>query len=476
MFSLPSIFQYPVEVPVLFKIGVVGSGPCGLLFANILLKNGFSVTMLDIGSSEESSIDITDSLKTLKLNGNSNCSYDINQFEKIETTSTRKWFTSKSLLGFSQVWGGTWQENTKEVDSNWNIAYQKIDEILNFNEAHLSIAGVLSQCDCLTMNFISGDQLNSKAINHYRTKLLFKDFSEDPKFSEDSYINQNIIWDADVLFRSCLSYKNFTYQNNYYVRDIVSTNSKLVINSFNSESFDFDFIALAGGPVSNATILIRSNIADQIILKDTRLVYVPFLNLRPTPRHKHGFSHSLFSVDILTYSGSGYHLQFYSHLEKVLERILVIIPSKFRAFFKFVFVYFSRYFGVILVYANKDLSQSICFSIDENIVKARNVKSKLTNPKLRLFKDLTFKLLNFGLIPLWFFAKFTTTGESYHLGSASGVEMNLNGSIKQFPNVYILGTFAFKDLYPGPVTKSAMAQTYLAAVDLVKKLNLGGER
>ena len=221
MFSLPSIFQYLLEVPVLFKIGVVGSGPCGLLYANILLKNGFSVTLLDIGSSEETSINITDSLKTLKLNENSNSSYDINQFEKIETNSTRKWFTSKSLLGFSQVWGGTWQENTKEVDSNWSIAYQKIDEILNFNEAHLSIAGVLSQCDCLTMNFNSGDQLNSKAIKHYRTKLLFKDFSGDPKFSEDSDINQNIIWDADVLFRSCLSYKNFTYQNNYYVIEIL---------------------------------------------------------------------------------------------------------------------------------------------------------------------------------------------------------------------------------------------------------------
>jgi hypothetical protein len=463
-------------VPVLVKIGVVGSGPCGLLFANILLKNGFSVTMLDIGSSEESSIDITDSLKTLKLNGTSNSTYDINQFEKIETNSTRKWFTSKSLLGFSQVWGGTWQENTKEFDSNWNMAYKEIDEILNFNAAHLSIVRVLSQCDCLTMNFISKDQLNSNAIKYYRTKLLFKDFSEYPKFSEDFDINQNIIWDADVLFRSCLSYKNFTYQNNYYVRDIVSNNSKLVLNGFDSKSFDFDFVALAGGPVSNSTILIRSNIADQIILKDTRLVYVPFLNLRPTPRHKHGFSHSLFSIDILTDSEIGYHLQFYSHLEKVLERILVIIPSKFRTFFKFIFIYFSRHFGVILVYADKDLSQSIRFSMDDNVIKARNIKPKLKNPKLRLFKDLTFKLLNFGLIPLWFFAKFTTPGESYHLGSASGVEMNLNGSIKQFPNVYILGTFPFKDLYPGPVTKSAMAQTYLAAIDLVKKLNLGDER
>ncbi len=463
-------------MPVLVKIGVVGSGPCGLLFANILLKNGFSVTMLDIGSSEESSIDITDSLKTLKLNGTSNSTYDINQFEKIETNSTRKWFTSKSLLGFSQVWGGTWQENTKEFDSNWNMAYKEIDEILNFNAAHLSIVTVLSQCDCLTMNFISKDQLNSNAIKYYRTKLLFKDFSEYPKFSEDFDINQNIIWDADVLFRSCLSYKNFTYQNNYYVRDIVSNNSKLVLNGFDSKSFDFDFVALAGGPVSNSTILIRSNIADQIILKDTRLVYVPFLNLRPTPRHKHGFSHSLFSIDILTDSEIGYHLQFYSHLEKVLERILVIIPSKFRTFFKFIFIYFSRHFGVILVYADKDLSQSIRFSMDDNVIKARNIKPKLKNPKLRLFKDLTFKLLNFGLIPLWFFAKFTTPGESYHLGSASGVEMNLNGSIKQFPNVYILGTFPFKDLYPGPVTKSAMAQTYLAAIDLVKKLNLGDER
>ena len=265
-------------------------------------------------------------------------------------------------------------------------------------------------------------------------------------------------------------------KNNYYVRDIVSTNSKLFINSYDSKSFDFDFVALAGGPVSNATILIRSHIADQIILKDTRLVYVPFLNLRPTPRHNHGFSHSLFSVDILTDSEIGYHLQFYSHLEKALERILVLIPSQFRAFFKFVFMYFNRYVGVILVYADKDLSQSIHFSMDENIIKAHNIKSKLTNPKLRLFKDLTSKLLNFGLIPLWFFAKFTTPGESYHLGNASGVEINLNSSIKQFPNVYILGTFAFKDLYPGPVTKSAMAQTYLAAVDLVKKLNLGGER
>lgn len=476
MFSLPSIFQYLLEVPVLFKIGVVGSGPCGLLYANILLKNGFSVTMLDIGSSEESSSNITDSLKTLKLNGNSNSSYDINQFEKIETSSTRKWFTSKSLLGFSQVWGGTWQENTKEVDSNWAMAYQELDEILNFNKAHSSITGVLSQCDCFTMNFGNQNNLNSNAIKYYRTKLLFKDFSEDPKFSEDSDINQNIIWDANVLFQSCLSYKNFTYQSNFYARDIISSNSKLIVNGSDANSFDFDFVALAGGPVSNATILIRSNIADQIILKDTRLVYVPFLNLRPSQKHKHGFSHSLFSADILTHSKNWYHLQFYSHLEKVLERILALIPSKFRAYFKFIFVYFSRYFGVILVYADKDLSQSIHFSMDENIIKAHNIKSKLTNPKLRLFKDLTSKLLNFGLIPLWFFAKFTTPGESYHLGSASGVEMNLNGSIKQFPNVYILGTFAFKDLYPGPVTKSAMAQTYLAAVDLVKKLNLGGER
>jgi hypothetical protein len=463
-------------VPVLIKIGVVGSGPCGLLFANILLKNGFSVTLLDIGNSEESSIKINDSLKTLKLNGNSNSSYDINHFEKIETNSTRKWFTSKSLLGFSQVWGGTWQENTKEVDLNWNMAYQEIDEILNFNEAHLSIAGVLSQCDCLTMNFGNKDQLNSNAIKYYRTKLLFKSFSENPKFSEDIDFDQNIIWDADALFQSCLLYKNFTYKNDFYVRHIISNNSKLVINSSDSNSFEFDFVALAGGPVSNATILIRSNIANQIILKDTRLVYLPFLNLRPSLKHKHGFSHSLFSADILTHSKIGYHLQFYSHLEKVLERILVLIPSQIRAVFKFIFMYFSRYFGVILIYLDKDLSQSICFSKEDNVIKARNIKSKLTNPKLRLFKDLTFNLFNFGLIPLWFFAKFTTPGESYHLGSASGVELNLNGSVKQFPNVYILGTFAFKDLYPGPVTKSAMAQTYLAAVDLVKKLNLGGER
>ncbi len=458
---------------VLLNVAVVGSGPCGLLFSSILLQNGLSVTLLDIGSDEESSPTISDTFKTLKLNGNSNCSYDIDQFEKIETASTRKWFTSKSLLGFSQVWGGTWQENTKAIDSDWKMAYQEIDKILNFNRASSSIDSLLNQCDCLSTNFGSQKNLNSNTVNYYKTKLLFKDFLGETKFLKEVNFEQNLIWDANVLFQSCLSYKNFNYQKNFYVRDVFSTTSNVTIRSSDSTSVDFDFVALAGGPVSNTTILIRSNIAKQVVLKDTRLIYVPFLNLNPPTKHEHGFAHSLFSADVSTHSQISYHLQFYSHLEKVLERLLLLLPSKLRAFFKFVFLYFSRYFGVVLVYTDKDLSQSICFTMENNVIKAHNIKSKLKHPKLRLFKDLTYKLLNLGLIPLWFFAKFTSPGESYHLGSASGVDLNKNGSIKEFPNVYILGTFTFKDLYPGPVTKSAMAQTYLAAIDLVKKLNHG---
>jgi hypothetical protein len=460
-------------VSVLPNVGVIGSGPCGLLFSSILLQNGYSVSLLDIGSSEETSSNEIRSFKTLKLNGNSNCSYDINQFEKIVTHSNRKWFTSKSLLGFSQVWGGTWQVNAKEVDSNWNIAFQEIDKILNFNKAHLSIASLLDQCNCMALNFGSQKKFNNSTVKNYRTKILFKDFPHEQTVSKDFNIDQNLIWDASVLFQKCLSYKNFEYLNNFFVHDVTSTGSNVIIRSSDLTSLEFDFVALAGGPVSNSTILVRSNLVNQVILKDTRLIYVPFINLRPSPKHKRGFSHSLFSVDVLVDSKISYHLQFYSHLEKVLERIIVLIPAKLRVLFKYIIMYFSRYFGVILVYADKDLSQSISFAMDDGVVRALNLESKLNFPKLRLIKDLTPKLLHFGLIPLWIFSKFTTPGESYHLGSASGLEMNKDGSIQEFPNVFVLGTFALEDLHPGPVTKSAMAQAYLSAIELVRKLKLG---
>jgi hypothetical protein len=85
------------------------------------------------------------------------------------------------------------------------------------------------------------------------------------------------IWSTDNLISHLSINTNFKYLKGNVI-NFQENNLGVSVTTKNVNLVDFDFIYLCSGPVANANLILNSKPKPaQIVLKDTQIIYVPFL-------------------------------------------------------------------------------------------------------------------------------------------------------------------------------------------------------
>jgi hypothetical protein len=418
----------------------------GAITASLALEKNFDVTMVDIGSTEREVVEHNElGLKTID---GSVHPYDLGQHAKLDFGDLGyKWRTSKGKFGFSTVWGGTWVKFNSLAAPNWVEAYSKVKEIIADNSQ-----AYMSQCSCTYIHFnnIGGSSSLPVLVNKTEVKPT--------------------IWSTDKLISQLSKNMNFKY----IIGNVIKFQENVVGVSVITDKgnlTDFDLIYLCCGPVGNAYLVLNSVLKPtQIVLKDTQIIYIPFLYRKKAKSCKEISNFPIGSASVLNKEGGvETYFQVYPHVNEYLEQILGKFPSYLRSMLNTVLrLLFSR-IGIALGYRNQSNSNSISLNAGPTmLVKELAPEQKIS--KL-IFLISTFpKLTSLGLLPISIFARFGSPGDSYHLGMANNVVQSEYGSVEGFNRVFALGSIALPNLEPGPITYSAMAQAVIGFNYSLKKL------
>lgn len=425
---------------------IIGSGPVGSLTVSLALKKEFNVTMIDIGSFESEYVDNNE--LGLKTTDGSVHPYDLGQFNSLDFGSLNyKWRTSKGKFGFSTVWGGTWEKLNSLNMAPWNDAYSRVDKIVGESSKVYS-----SNCSCTSLNV-------SRTPDFSAISLLVNNEKPNPK-----------IWSTEDLIAESSRNTNFRYIKGNVIKFEESIDSVSALTD-GGIKLDFDVVYLCCGPVGNVFLILNSKPKPlQIILKDTQIIYIPFLNWKKSKTCKEGNSFPSGKVldknrenEVETY------FQIYPHVSEYLEQVLSKFPLALRPVLNILFkILFSR-IGIALGYRNYKNSSSVSLNSGSTVlVKELSPEKKMS--KLIFMARSFLKLRSVGLWPMPMFAKFGSPGDSYHLGMAESIVEPENGSVEGFNRVFALGAIALPSLEPGPITYSAMAQAVIGFNYSVEKL------
>ena len=419
------------------RVLIIGSGPVGAITASLALEKNFDVTMVDIGCSERELIE-SNNLGLKTVDGSVH-PYDLGQYTNLDFGDLGyKWRTSKGKFGFSTVWGGTWERLNSLKTAEWNEAYSRVKDIIARSSREY-----ISKCSCTSIKV--NETGGSSPLS-----LLINSSESDTK-----------IWSTDNLISHLSNNTNFKYLNGNVI-NFQENNLGVSVTTKDVNLVDFDFIYLCCGPVANANLILNSNPKPvQIILRDTQIIYVPFLYRKKNKFCKEMNNFPVRSASVIKKNGEiETYFQIYPHVKEYLKQILSKFPKVLRPALNPVLrIVFSR-IGIALGYRNQENSSSISLnSGPKTLVKELAPEKKLS--KFILMIRSFNKLKSLGLLPIPMLIKFGSPGDSYHLGMAENIVQPENGSVEGFNRVLALGAIALPKLDPGPITYSAMAQAVI---------------
>lgn len=419
------------------RILIIGSGPVGAITASLALEKNFDVTMVDIGCSERELMEINN--LGLKTSDGSVHPYDLGQYTNLDFGDLGyKWRTSKGKFGFSTVWGGTWERLNSLKTADWVEAYSRVEDIIASTSREY-----ISKCSCASINL--GETRRSSPL-----PLLVNNNESDTK-----------IWSTDNLISHLSINANFKYLKGNVI-DFQENDLGVSATTKDVDLVGFDFIYLCCGPVANANLILNSKPKlAQIVLRDTQIIYVPFLYRKKNKFCKEITNFPVRSASLINEEGGiETYFQIYPHVNEYLEQILSKFPKVLRLVLNPVLrIVFSR-IGIALGYRNQENSSSISLNSGSRVlVKKLSPERKIS--KLVLMIRSFQKLKSLGLLPMPMFTRFGSPGDSYHLGMAENIVQPENGSVEGFNRVFALGAIALPKLDPGPITYSAMAQAVI---------------
>ena len=442
------------------KHGVIGSGPCGALAALLLLQAGFDVDLIEIDDKQK--VDYPNLGSRLKLLDGDSSPYDINQILEIEVEGRQSTFyRSKVEAGFSNVWGATWKSPLVSQDDSWVRNYSKVDEIVSKNlygyKKNLD-QNVASECGCDCLHFLS-QYKSDGMLNLEVSDLAVRNLDCGCIATGKSYCVHGSVWNSTYLIRECKKFQRFNFCTGIDVQTLIAEQDGISIND-SSSSIKYGSITLAAGPLGNTEVLLNSiHGIDGLLIRETRMGFLPFLRYKMNTRHAGAFAFSQFKFDIND-EGSEViaHVQLYAHSEQYTERIAGKIPKILLPIAKQLLKFLTPHMGIALIYLSSNFSESMSVrkSTQERKLLIDLIKPNFKNQRFgrRIWKSFT----NLGLLPLMLALNWAKPGESYHLGAVPDV-LDEYGFLKSDNRISVAGSFALPTILPGPITHAAMAQT-----------------
>ena len=448
------------------------------------LSKGVDVLMLDIGASFQENInsdtDAPNSLtKKVKKYFGQTFPYDFNQYLQIKANGFRKnWFTSKSFGGFSLVWGGTWSPFFSLNDPTWLDGFRTVQEFTNSEKGSGGDEEVA--CKCFEyLNSISDSKLVSKYSNFVslrKTRILLE---QNLDHNQTSQTNRNFdfqAWKSYNLIKRCQEYENFELLSDHFVSGI-DLSSKTILLSAGNKLISCDKLILAAGPVANSALLLRNDIGiGGIVLRDTKMLYIPFLHFQRSENRGCQYPFSQFSIDFqYGVSKRKAYAQLYGHLE---SHISSFAPRNWflNLVFHRLFEVISPFLGVVLIYLDSQDSEDLELEwLDESLAVRNLNNSQLGKALISIRNDFGIIAKELRIHPIWPFRKVSNVGDSYHLGASKTNICDDFGRLLENQDVGVAGSFALPTLEPGPITMTAMAQGVRLVESMLDQLPKSGK-
>lgn len=447
------------------KFAVIGSGPCGSLAALLLLQAGHQVELFDVDSDD--SLDPDGLTSKLKLVGSSSAPYDIQQILQVTKSGAAYGiYRSKSMGGFSNVWGATWGAQPSLEGFDWLEHHGSVTQLL-LEDGYL---GEKSNTFCDCFHTFTGRIEKLKTLRNTKvenTLLAINPSKCDCIASGLASCTHGGVWNSRNLIKRCQAFDHFSFNSGKDVVKIEKIDSGLLVKG-NSFSAHFDSVIIAAGSIGTVELLLNSlPSTSSITLKDTRMAYLPLVRIGNRTKHKGGFAFSQYSVNTLFGKNElASHIQLYSDPEIYKDRILGKLPKFVLSFAGPFLNLMLPHLALAIIYVDAESSPRVRFKKADNERKlivdflppsfqTKGLKSKLG----KVFGKL-------GFLPLLPILSWSNPGESYHLGAIENDILDEFGTIREIPGLHVAGAISLPDIEPGPITHSAMAQTSR----LIKKL------
>jgi hypothetical protein len=192
-----------------------------------------------------------------------------------------------------------------------------------------------------------------------------------------------------------------------------------VRDSANSiQEIEFDYVFCGLGAIQTAALMIRSSIANKVIVKDSQLIVTPFIDpiLRSMGTQKSRISLSeLFIIGTAPQIGGTLYSQLYGSSKTLTKMILTQIPLLRIIPRKLLNLLLARV-GIAMQFLDSDHSGYIEVTLQSEVVQVLATKSQSSTTALKVFPS--FVLFGLRLIPLSIFSRVYNVGDGYHLGSS----------------------------------------------------------
>lgn len=494
-------------------IGIIGSGPAAFGVALGLKDRGIEFEIIDIGANLDPKLE---ELKQKYLTENrtfelekikkllSESSYDRNGPVGQKTlfgdpfpydNSNRSLFSnsnvrsSKSVGGFSRVWGATMLPFSDDELRNWpsevslsdlQEAYRRVAEVVPISGRETNLRAKYLLPDGLN-NATKMDRNSERVHNqlmeggNIRITIGRAPLAVSSDCDECSLCitgcPRDAIWSSDSGFETLIANGWSRYESGIEVLSFRENLENVTLfgqKDGKSWQKSYSKIVLAAGTIATGSILVSSNWSSNIEIRDSQTLFVPAIDFKARSLKNQSFAtlaHTLLNVE-KTSTKTNVHMQFYGWNNSLSTRVqakLTILKCLPKSFLDRL----TRNLCAVIVYFDSDESGilRITKSIDssQTLVVAEPLK------KSKYYKKALREILReIPIATFWrvvFLSEVSNVGEGYHSGASLPMGGGTSGTDEfgrphGLARVTVVDSSILPRIPAGPITYTVMANAY----------------
>ena len=449
-------------------IWILGSGPVGLIASYYLLEKGYKVNLVDNSKSRVNKENLNKHNITFKEINNNIFS---NNFLVYFNSNIVLPISSKSVGGFTKVWGGT-----------LNIFNNEELRLMNINQSLVEKYKFILDKLKLDVNLEINPNNSVKNFNKSIYDKSVIDFYE-KIITNNSYLNQEDIeitlssiflkngkiWSSDILINEMATEygDNFLHISDFEVSSIEEEKDyiNLISNDGNKIKIENSKLFLASGALTSSVLLSKSLDTSFFEIRDSKLIAMPLLKIgkKTKKKSKNTYSQIFINFNNSKNSKSIIRTQLYLLNKELIDSVSGKLRIMKMLLYGIEKIFRNRIF-ISFIYSNSENSDYFHFNIaNENIEVFKKIKKINKDFKIVFLKLL--KSFNFThLIPIPIYKTFPMYG-SFHHGAFKAyksfekeeISLNGKGQINNNSNIFVLDSSNIKYVPSGPITFTVMA-------------------
>lgn len=462
------------ESNLIVKYLIIGSGPSGIAVANFLISKGVRPVIVDGGVkvTKVAAPQNRDSGKNKTWFGSEMSYFQpyVSQIEYSESVDVRASF---SPGGFSRVWGATFAINEKFSD--WPVEMTPSEQDIS-SVKMLVPHQETSWDESLDKNALRGSKQSFEFLSEVRKKLRDKNsytiqpstiaIDTNPKSFNCCTAcrgclvgcTSNSIWFAGDVLEKWNTLGLIDYRPGFLVERVEEC-EKVTIYGCDSYKNESQIVAekvfLAVGPISTASIVIRSGLQKEVIIRDTATAFGAAIQLRSSNRNSQDGYHSLSQWWI---SSPEMFAQIYPPTDDLTE----LIMKRFRLLkiFRRILRLFVLRIHPVIMYLPVNQSRHLRVHSREGTIVIDEDGDKMLVQKS--FKNqiqiLARLFIRSGYVMHQKMFRYKSAGGGYHFGSSfpQGTSSDHVGRPRFFKNVHIVDSSVLPLLPLGSITPTIM--------------------